>query len=86
MSRQTEEKFNDLAKWFNDFEKYMGHPSIDKRMEALRKLQTNIMWLLTYVVEDIQVLEGRHGRGGTGLLLPASAKLDRDLRQGGDMR
>jgi hypothetical protein len=86
MSRQTEEKFNDLAKWFNDFEQYMGHPSIDKRMEALRKLQTNIMWLLTYVVEDIQVLEGRHGRGGTGILLPASAKLDRELRQGGDMR
>jgi hypothetical protein len=86
MSRQTEEKFNELASWFNDFEKYMGHPSIDKRMEALRKLQTNIMWLLTYVVEDIQVLEGRHGRGGTGIVVPADAKLDRELRVGGDRR
>jgi hypothetical protein len=86
MSRRTEEKFNELAKWFNDFEIYMGHPSIDKRMEALRKLQQNIMWLLTYLVEDIQALEGRHGRGGTGILLPQDAKLDRDLRRGGDMR
>jgi hypothetical protein len=86
MSRRTEEKFNELAKWFNDFEIYMGHPSIDKRMEALRKLQQNIMWLLTYLVEDIQALEGRHGRGGTGILLPHDAKLDRDLRRGGDMR
>ncbi len=86
MSRQTEEKFNELATWWNDFEKYMDHPSVDKRMEALRKLQQNIMWLLTYMVEDIQVLEGRHGRGGTGIVVPASAKLDRDLRVGGDAR
>jgi hypothetical protein len=86
LSRQTEEKFNELAKWFNDFENYMGHPSIDKRMEALRKLQSNIMWLLTYVVEDIQSLEGRRGRGGTGILLPGDHALDRDLRMGGDRR
>jgi hypothetical protein len=86
VSRQTEEKLKELVTWFNEFESYMGHPSIDKQMEALRKLQTNIIWLVTYVVEDIQVLERRHGRGGTGLVLPQVQKLDSALREGGDQR
>lgn len=86
MSRQTEEKFNELAKWFNESIAYVQHPSVDKRIEALSKLQQNIMWLLTYMVEDIQTLEGRHGRGGTGILLPGEHALDRSLRQGGDNR
>ncbi len=86
MSRQTEQKFNELAQWFNEAIEYQNHPDIDKRMELLLKLQQNVMWLLTYIVEDVQSLEGRGGQGGTGLWLPEQNRLDRKLRMGGDNR
>ena len=83
MSRRTEEKLAEIAhKWFN-YHKTVTDPI--KKAEFATRCVEQLIWLCTYLAEDIQHLEKR-APGQTKLYLPSSLKLDSNLREGGDTR
>jgi hypothetical protein len=86
MSRQTEDKLQDFYKWYLEHEMDMKQSDFSKRLEAMHKMLYNCLWVITYLVEDIQALEGRLPTEGESILTPAGLKLDQNLRQGGDPR
>lgn len=75
MSKKTDEKFQDVAKWFYYNEQYLFNK--DGKMKDnvdLAKAQQfgqdaihNFMFLLTYIYEDVKVLEGQRN---SRLILP----------------
>lgn len=73
MSQKTERVLHDVAKWFHEHKAECSDP--DKRTRFLEKAVDHLIWLNTYLVEDIQELEGRKK-----IVLPVGMKLHDDIR------
>lgn len=57
MSQQTEEKLRDFAVWYKHHVDGVTDP--EQIMRFQQKAINELIWLTTYLVEDIQKLEGR---------------------------
>lgn len=57
MSFETEERLKDFAVWYKEHVKEIS--DVAKRTEFLERAMDNMLWLTTYLIEDIQRLEGR---------------------------
>ena len=77
MSKQTDDRLADFAKWFHYHRGTIDQQNMSKRMEFYETAVDNMCLLITYLVEDIQHLEGRRS-----LILPSGIKLNGDIRAG----
>ena len=74
MSKITEDKLADVGKWYNENSSNCRDPL--KRMSFCMRGMWHILWLLTYIIVDIQALEHRKNV----IELPVGALLDEPLR------
>lgn len=75
MSRVTEQKLQDVAKWFYNHKSEISDP--EKRTQFLEKSFDQMLWLLSFYLEDLQELEGRKK-----IILPRGIQLHEELRSG----
>lgn len=76
MSNETDIKFQELAKWFYEHERYMftkdgklkDNADLAKNQEFCAQAVHNVLYLLTYLYEDIKTLENSRG---SKLILPS---------------
>lgn len=79
MSAQTDRKLADCAQWFyHHYEPMKGMYDLNKRVEFLEKIVENLLYLQTYVVEDLQKVEGRKS-----LWTPGEVQMTGDLKRFG---
>lgn len=79
MSRQTDQKLEEVAKWFYHHYGPMKEVyDMNKRVEFLEKIVENLLYLQTYVAEDLQKVEGRHS-----LWTPGKVQMSGDLTRFG---
>jgi hypothetical protein len=76
VSRVTEQKLQDVAKWFYNHKSEISDP--EKRTQFLEKAFDQMLWLLSFYLEDLQKLEGRDK-----IILPRSIRLHQDIRNAG---
>lgn len=74
---------SDFVKWFIEHKDEIR--DVEQRQKFMTRALHELVHVFTYVVEDIQNLEGRFP-GQNNLILPNIHKLDQSLRQGGDTR
>ena len=67
MSAESEAKLRDIVIWFKEHQKEAS--DIEKRLELQERVIDNLIWYLSYLVEDIQRLEHRHP-SQTSIVLP----------------
>ena len=77
MSRVTEQKLSDQCKWFMEHRHTITDPV--KRTEFLETCVQNLIYLATYLIEDIQRLEHRE-RAENHICVPREVRLDDNLR------
>ena len=77
MSRETEEKLKDFAVWFKEHVKEIN--DIEQRTRFLERAMDNMLWLTTFLIEDIQRLEGRAPGQETGLIVPAHIRRENQV-------
>ena len=78
MSRQTDQKLEDLAKWYYEHNQIVRAYDLIKRIEFLETTIHNLLYLQTYVVEDIQKIEGR-----SHLWMPDGVRVSGDMKRFG---
>lgn len=78
MSRQTDQALADLAKWYYEHRPIVQQYDLIKRVEFLETVIHNILYLQTYMVEDIQKAEGRRN-----LWVPGNVQASGDMKRFG---
>jgi len=76
MSRQTDQRQEDLAKWYYEHKPIVEQYDLTKRIEFLETVIHNLLYLQTFVVEDIQKIEGRNH-----LWMPNGVQISGDVRR-----
>lgn len=59
MSRQTDQKLEELARWYYEHKTLVEAYDLVKRVEFLETVIHNLLYLQTFVAEDIQKIENR---------------------------
>lgn len=77
MSQRTEKKLNEVTLWYRENADNCKDPF--KRTDFTMRALWHLLWLFTYMIEDIQKLENRHG----GLILFKGAVFHDPLREEG---
>lgn len=75
MSRKTEQKLSDLAKWFVYNKSTIT--DVDKRSEFMEHAVMTMIIMFTHIIEDIQALERREK---SEILLPSGIRFNKDVR------
>ncbi|MGI9489192.1 MAG: hypothetical protein ACR2RF_25555 [Geminicoccaceae bacterium] len=78
MSRQTEDKMGELAKWYYFHKDTLPRDDLRRRIEFLETVINNLLLLQTYTQEDVQKLEGRRT-----LFVPSGVQINGSLKQFG---
>lgn len=78
MSRQTDQKLEDLAKWYYEHRPIVQQYDLTKRIEFLETVIHNFLYLQTFVAEDIQKIEGR-----SHLWMPNGVQASGDMKRFG---
>ena len=76
MSRITEDKFKDVAVWYKEHKAECNDH--EKRVVFNERAMDHLLWLMTYMLEDIQRLEGA---SRTSVLLPPGVLLNQPPRR-----
>lgn len=78
MSLQTEQRQADIAKWYYEHKPIVQQYDLIRRVEFLETVIHNLLLFQTYLVEDIQKIEGRKH-----LWMPNGVQVSGDMRRFG---
>lgn len=79
MSRSTDEKFAEIAIWWNYHRKTLPRENLALRCDFLEKACNNLVMLMAMMTKDMEQLEGPRRK----LFLPTGMRIEGDVRKFG---